>query len=279
MARGDDTVSCYCDGSRGGRVTADIGRPARRPGRGVTVAIPAYNEEQILVGNVRRLAAYLDSLGEPWQILIGSNGSTDNTVAWAAELHRADARIEVFALEQRGVGLAFQEFIGRAEYPILVSMDMDLAVDLAFIERACALASAHDIVVGAKKLATQRRSLFRKAGSDFFLLCTRMLTGLPYDDYSIGAKAYRVDFLRTVDEPIDAGSSYVLDLCFEAHRMGRPVATVPVACEDHRRSKFNLAHEAAYKFRRLFELWGRSLARSRAGRRRRRVAGSVLVHK
>ena len=228
---------------------------------GVTVALPVYNEEGLLAANVGRLVSHLDGLGVPWQILLGSNGSTDTTVALAERLHRADSRIDVFHLPQRGVGLAFREFIGRAEYPVLVSMDMDLAVDLTFVEQALTLSQSHDIVVGSKQLATQRRSLFRKAGSDFLLLCTRVLTGLPYADYSIGAKAYRLDFLRAMGEPIDHGSSYVLDLCFAAHRAGRPVARVPVSCEDHRASKFNLAHEAVYKFRRLFQLWSRSVVR------------------
>lgn len=257
-----------------------VGEPDMSSMRGVTVAIPVYNEEKILVANAGRLASHLARLGLPWQIIIGSNGSTDATVAVAQALHAHDSRIDVFSLPERGVGLAFREFIRRARYPVLVSMDMDLAVDLEFITRAVHLAETHDIVVGAKKLATQRRSLFRKAGSDFFLLCTRLLTGLPYDDYSIGAKAYRVDFLRSAREAVDAGSSYVLDLCFEAHLAGRPVARVPVACEDHRTSKFNLAHEAAYKFRRLFELWmHRAARRARATSQQHPAAGSVLAHK
>jgi glycosyltransferase involved in cell wall biosynthesis len=247
---------------------------------GVTVALPVYNEEQILVANITRLREHLDSLGVAWQILIGSNGSTDTTVELARRLHDDDRRVDVFHLPVRGVGLAFREFIRRAEFPLLVSLDMDLSVDLAFVDRALALGGTHDIIVGSKKLAaTQRRSLFRKAGSDFFLLCTRVLTGLPYDDYSIGAKAYRVDFLRSVSQPIDAGSSYVLDLCYAAHSAGRPVARVPVMCEDRRTSKFNLAHEAVYKFRRLFELWGRFVMRPAPARRSQSVGAAMIVEK
>lgn len=232
-----------------------------RASEGVTIGIPVYNEERILCANAGRLVAHLERLDVPFEVLIGSNGSTDTTVHLARQLHEADRRIEGFHVPERGVGVAFREFVRRARYPVLISLDMDLSADLVFVDRALALAATHDIVVGSKRLAPQRRSVLRKAGSDFFLWCTRLLTGLPYDDYSIGAKAYRVEFLRSVDIPIDDGSSYVLDLCFQAHRRGLRVARVPVACEDRRVSKFNLPREAVYKFSRLYGLWARSVVR------------------
>ena len=225
---------------------------------GVTVAIPVYNEEQILFPNTRRLLQYLDSLTVAYQVIIGSNGSTDATVRLGEQLQQCYPGVEFFHLSTRGVGLAFQEFVVRAKFPVLVSLDMDLSANVRFIENVLALAGSHDIVVGSKKLAEQRRSIVRKKGSDAFLWCVRQLTGLPYDDYSIGAKAYSVQFLREFGTSIDDGSSYVLDLCFAARRAGRSIACVPVSCEDQRTSKFNLLEEALYKFHRLFVLWARS---------------------
>jgi len=39
------------------------------------------------------------------------------------------------------------------------------------------------------------------------------------------------------------------------HRAGGRVVHVPVWCEDCRASKFNLLHEAFYKYRHLVGLW------------------------
>lgn len=221
----------------------------------LTIAIPVYNEEAILVPNTRRLIAFLDARGVEYQIIIGSNGSTDRTCTLGEQLARECPGVDFFHLPERGVGLAFAEFIRRARYPALVSLDMDLSVDLRFITDALPLIGPHAIVVGSKKLASQRRSLFRKAGSDTFLWVARRLMRLPYDDYSIGAKAYDVSFLETHVDGIDRGTSYVLDLCYAAGCEGRTVACVPADCEDRRVSRFNLPSEALYKFRRLFQLW------------------------
>ncbi len=86
----------------------------------------------------------------------------------------------------------------------------------------------------------------------------RLLLGLTYDDYSIAAKAFRVEVLRRFVDRIDAGSSYVLEMCYLTQRAGGRIVQVPVSCEDWRASKFNLVHEAIYKYGHLVRLWLRS---------------------
>jgi glycosyltransferase involved in cell wall biosynthesis len=235
---------------------------------GLTVAIPVYNEERLIEENTRRVLARLSALGVAHQVILGSNGSVDGTVARGCALAERHPTVEFFHLPERGVGLAFREFVRRARYPFLVSLDMDLSSDLRFLDEVARIAGTCSIVVGSKRLAPQRRSLLRKAASDAFLWCARRLTRLAYDDYSIGAKAYDVAFLRQYVDLIDAGSSYVLDLCYLAAETGRTVVCVPVACEDRRTSKFSLPREGVYKFSRLFVL---ALGHMRTARAANRV--------
>ena len=221
-----------------------------------TVGIPVYNEEAILVPNTERLIAFLDGLGRDYEVLIGSNGSTDSTTALGKDLTRRFPQVTFFHLPERGVGLAFREFVRRARHPLLVSVDMDLSIDLSFVPAALALLDTHDIVVGSKKMGNQKRSFLRKLGSDSFLRATRLLLGLDYDDYSIAAKAFRVATLRRFGDRINEGSSYVLEICYLTKRTGGRIVQVPVSCEDWRTSKFNLVNEALYKYGHLLRLWG-----------------------
>jgi glycosyltransferase involved in cell wall biosynthesis len=224
-----------------------------------TVGIPVYNEEAILVPNTERLLAYLDRLGSEYEVIIGSNGSSDSTTALGVDLSRRFANVSFFHVPERGVGHAFREFVARARHPLLVSLDMDLSVDLEFVPSALRLLETHDIVVGSKKLGKQKRSLFRRLGSDSFLHVVRLLLGLTYDDYSIAAKAFRVETLRRFADRINDGSSYVLEMCFLTQRSGGRIVQVPVSCEDWRASKFNLLNEAVYKYGHLLRLWSRGL--------------------
>ena len=220
-----------------------------------TVGIPVYNEEAILVPNTERLLAFLDGLGREYEVIIGSNGSTDSTTALGIDLSRRFPHVTFFHVPQRGVGLAFREFVQRARHPFLVSLDMDLSIDLDFVERALALLEDHEIVVGSKKLGKQKRSFVRRLGSDTFLRMAHLLLGIDYDDYSIAAKAYRVETARRFIDRINEGSSYVIEMCFLTTRAGGRIVQIPVECEDWRKSKFNLLNEAVYKYSHLFGLW------------------------
>ena len=97
--------------------------------------------------------------------------------------------------------------------------------------------------------------MFRRLGSDLFVLTARVLLGLPFEDYSIGAKAYKRDLVLEYGYRIDAGTSYVLNIVYLAFRDKRKVIEIPVSCEDYRESRFNIIHEGFYRFYQLFRLW------------------------
>jgi len=222
----------------------------------LTLLIPAYNEEAILSANIDRLRALLKERDiEKYEIILVSNGSTDRTVDIAEACARGRDDLHVIALERRGVGRAFKEGIRRAHYDRVVSLDLDLTIDLAFIESAVASLTNADIVIGSKQTGAQQRSLFRQLASAAFIACTRNLLGLEFTDYSIGAKAYRRSIVIPYLPALADGSAYVVQLIAWGHRDGVPITEIPIWCDDRRRSKFNLLHEGLYRFGSLFLLW------------------------
>src|SRR6476659_2492308 len=47
----------------------------------LTVVVPAYNEEKRLGATLKRMLAYFDEQGAPFEILVVDDGSTDGTAA------------------------------------------------------------------------------------------------------------------------------------------------------------------------------------------------------
>ena len=45
----------------------------------LSVVIPVYNEEKCIRESLRRVEAFLTLKGNPWEILVSSDGSTDGT--------------------------------------------------------------------------------------------------------------------------------------------------------------------------------------------------------
>ncbi len=222
---------------------------------GVTVFIPLYNEESILHKNVDRLCEYMTPLHRPYEIILGSNGSTDHTPLIGSELDKAYSNVIFFHVPLRGPGLAFTEALKRAAYPYFICLDADLSFELNFIKRAIEALHEFDAVVGSKQLGSQKRPFIRILGSDLFIACTNFLLHMPYRDYSIGAKAYRTESIRPFLDKIDRHTFYTQQLLYQLRKSNKKIIEVPVHCEDRRKSKFNLFHEGFYRYGKLFELW------------------------
>ena len=234
----------------------------------LSLVIPVYNEQDTLIPNLRKLLFFFRDKGIDAEIIIGSNGSTDATVEIGRMIESIrPGRIGFFHLSSRGaVGEVFRIAAGLASAPVIISMDMDLSVDLEFITSALDLLRTADVVVGSKKSGAQSRSAVRLLGSKLFILCAGVLLRLPYDDYSIGAKAYRVSSVRPLLPGMSDDTNYVLDLLCRARRAGLRIEVLPIACSDWRRSRFRLFREALTRFLHLFRLWMRQIGKnSRTG--------------
>lgn len=220
-----------------------------------TIFIPVYNEEEIIAPNTERLTEYLDHFNTRYEIIIGSNGSTDRTVELGQALQKKFPNVRFFHVQTKGPGAVFKKGIAMAAYENIISVDMDLTVDLNFIKMANALLSEYDLVVGSKRMGSQKRSFFRKLASASFIFCCMILLGLSFDDYSLAAKGYKKKVLQGCLDRIGNGTFYVVEVLYYATRNNFNTVQIPAPCHDERKSKFNLLHEGLYRFGNLFRLW------------------------
>ncbi len=222
-----------------------------------SIVIPVYNEEKLIVENTKRLMEFLAAQNITSEIFIGNNGSTDATLERARKLQKKHPkRIRVLHSPVRGVGTVFKRAVQRARYDNIVSVDMDLSTELSFIPKALRLLKKHDIVVGSKKMGTQKRSWLRTVPSSVFIFLVKVFTGMKFKDYSMAGKAYKRDIILQHMDRIDNGTSYVIDIIYFASRSKKKLVEIPVQCLDTRKSKFNIILESLYRFRNLMKLFG-----------------------
>jgi len=228
---------------------------------GLTVFMPLYNEEPILDENARKVLDYVARFDLPFELILGSNGSTDRTVEIGEAMAAVRPDVVFFHVELRGPGQAFAEALRRAKYSRFVCLDADLSFEMAFLDNAVRELENADAVVGSKQLGQQSRPLLRIIASGTFIWLTNLLTGMPFRDYSIGAKAYRTEKVLPFVHLVDRHTFYTQEMLFQLVRHGASVKEIPVTCEDRRQSRFNLFHEGFYRYGKLFGLWLRSLRR------------------
>jgi glycosyltransferase involved in cell wall biosynthesis len=223
---------------------------------GVSFIIPVHNEADILVDNCLYLLKLLKKLEVPFEIIIGSNGSTDKTDALGNGLAKQFQQLRFFSLPKKGiVGQVFKNAVKMAQYEKLISLDIDLTIDLSFINDAIKLLDVYDAAIGSKKAGKESRPWMRRLGSDTYLWVVKNFLRLGFSDYSIGAKAYRRSAILPHLNKIDARTGYVLTLIYYLYKNRKHIAQIPVNCNDHRECKFSLVNEGFYRFLHLFDLW------------------------
>ena len=80
----------------------------------LSVVIPVYNEEGIIVSSVMSLREHLGELGFSFEILLAENGSVDRTVELANELSAKYEEVDYFSIGEPNYGRALKEGILRA---------------------------------------------------------------------------------------------------------------------------------------------------------------------
>ena len=183
-----------------------------------------------------------------YEIIICSNGSTDDTVSIGRKLESEHTDKIIFIEEKkRGVGLAFKHMVERAKYDKLISLDADLTTDLQFIPECIEQLDRYSLVLGSKRMGEQYRPLNRIIISKGYFLLVKILMGMEWGDYSIGVKGYRKNTIKSLIKNIDSGSSYVMEIAYKLkHTDG--IVEIPVFCKDTRGSKFNIFSEITYRF-------------------------------
>ncbi|MEM5852774.1 MAG: glycosyltransferase [Candidatus Aenigmatarchaeota archaeon] len=224
-----------------------------------SIMIPVYNEEKIIVKNTKKLIKFLDTLHKPYEILICDNGSTDKTKNLGKKLElQFPNKVKFLTIpESKSVGFAFKKMVTVASSDKLISLDMDLTLDFEnFILKCLKLLDDNSMVIGSK-IDTQKRPLIRKMLSIIGIFLIKILLGLEFSDYSIGAKGYRKRYLMDKLEVIDRSTFYVIKLIFFFKQEGLKIVEIPVKVYDVRKSRFNFFKDAVYRFMNLLNFWFR----------------------
>jgi glycosyltransferase involved in cell wall biosynthesis len=235
----------------------------------ITVVIPLYNEAENLADLHRELTASLVSLGQPYEIILVDDGSTDSTLERLRAIEAGDPRVRVLRLRRNfGQTAAFSAGFDHARGEIVITSDGDLQNDPADIPRLVAkLDEGYDMVCGWRQ--ERRDPVSKKIPSWFANRIISVATGVHLHDYGCSLKAMRSEVVRGL-------RLYGEMHCFipaVASWMGVTLAEVPV---NHRprtrgRSKYGLGRTVrvlldlftvkfllAYGTRpaHLFGLWG-----------------------
>lgn len=116
------------------------------PTKGLSVVIPAYNEEKGIEGVVDRTLAALKESGLPFEVIVVDDGSRDRTVDCLREKPVQVLRHET----NRGYGAALKTGIHASRYDHVAILDADGTYEEGDLPKLIEHMETHDMVVGAR---------------------------------------------------------------------------------------------------------------------------------
>lgn len=192
--------------------------PSDRPE--LSVIIPCYNEAKVASLLHARLLACLPLLGVTWEVILVDDGSTDETPALLAAMHRADSRFKMIRFSRNfGHQAAISAGLAAAAGSAVGIIDADLQdPPEIFSEALQKLREGYEVVYAIRR--KRKENILKRSA---YALFYRILT-----------------FVAEVDIPLDSG-----DFCL----MKRQV--VDVLCEMPERNVFLRGLRAWTGFRQI----------------------------
>lgn len=232
---------------------------------GLTVVVPAFDEEaslRVVVEDVLRVAS---SCVEELEVVVVDDASTDGTARVAGELAAADRRVRLVRHEvNQGSGGAILTGVAEARCPLVMYVPADGQFHLEEISDFLRAMADHDVVIGAR-LRRSDYSAFRLLSSRVFITLVNWLFDQRFRDVNWVHMWRRKVFEKV--KPRSRGVFLLEEILVRARRAGFTVAEVDSLYVPRIAGRAKGAHPVTI-LRTLWEMGVFWLEKHRAGRAR-----------
>jgi glycosyltransferase involved in cell wall biosynthesis len=195
--------------------------------RGLSVVLPAYNEESVIAETVRRCIEVLSVLAPEFEIIIVDDGSRDRTGEIADQLAAASPHVRVVHNRpNRGYGGALIAGFNAVAKSLTFFMDADGQFDIRDIEALLKLREqGHRAVLGYRK--HRRDPFIRSMNAWGWNVLVSVLFGLRVRDVDCAFKLYDTSLVRIADVQAE-GAMVNTEMLVKFSKVGVPFVQVPV---------------------------------------------------
>lgn len=162
----------------------------------ISIIIPAYLQEETIVGDLKNLYAALSQIHHPYEVILVIDGTEDETKTRAQKLQTKLDQLKIFQLtKNRGKGFAIRHGMKQARGDYIAFLDAGMEID----PQGLAMLLAHfkwyeaDIVVGSKRhpVSVVDYPLVRQILSWGYYQLVRLLFGVKVKDTQTGIKIFK----------------------------------------------------------------------------------------
>lgn len=226
----------------------------------LSIVIPAYNEEALIVSTLDCLTSYLSARPESYEIILVDDGSQDQTAQLTQQWQKANRGETRLLVNSQNLGKGFSIRRGMLESrgQFIIFTDADLPYELDAIDGFIkALRNGCDLAVGSRVLPgsdVKGVPMLRYVAGQVFswMVQVVLFRGLP--DTQCGFKSFRADAAREIFRRLTIGGfGFDVEMLFIARKLQLTIQPVAVHMIEHRqRSRVRLVVDSLKMFANLF---------------------------
>jgi glycosyltransferase AglD len=219
----------------------------------ISLFIPVYNEGRIIEKHIMKIHGVMKALGEPFEIIIVDDNSSDNTESECKNLVKKNKDIRYIRYDngpsrRENLSASF----GKARGSIVAFMDADLAVDTMYIRQLFdEVKKGADIVIGSRyaKGSYVKRTILRLLVSTFYNMFIKMYFGSKVLDHQCGFKAFRKEVAQDIvkgmgyDKKFQRGWFWDAEFLIRAQKKKYKIVEFPVLWKHGQKSEFQFKRE------------------------------------
>lgn len=227
----------------------------------LSVIVPAYNEQERIGATLERMVAYLEARGESFEILVASDGSSDDTHAIVEAIAESRPSVRLLSYSpNRGKGYAVRVGMLAAKGERLLFSDADLATPIEELEKLTeALDNGSDVAIGSRDTAgsqlLRRQSFVREMGGRFFNKLVQLLAVPGIHDTQCGFKLFTRRAMQGVFPRCQIDHfAFDVEVLFLARKQGFKISEIPVRWAHQEGSKVRFVRDATRMLITLFRI-------------------------
>lgn len=199
---------------------------------GISIVIPAWNEEDRLARTLDRYLPALERHGEPFEVIVVADGARDRTAEVAAQYSERHVRVLRFPNKLGKGGAVFAGMrVARYEYIGYLDADGPISPDEMYWMTGY-LRDVDCVVASRWTLGSSGRGaepLFNRVAGRAWNFLTRSLLFLPLRDTQAGAKFFTSGLVRSLLRTVTlTNRAFDVDLLYHIRKGGLRVKELPV---------------------------------------------------
>lgn len=198
--------------------------PAKLREEGLSVLIPAFEEEAVIETTIDEVHATLKPLGVPYEVLVIDDGSRDAT---AERARTRDCTVLSFPMN-RGYGASLKSGIRASRYGYIAITDADGTYPIHELARLAAEHEGFDMVVGARTGAHVKIPFIRRPAKWIVNQLANYLSGYKIPDLNSGLRIFRRELAERFFGLFPEGFSFTTTITVSALVNGYMVKFLPI---------------------------------------------------